>query len=764
MRYLLLGLVILATACTKQQEECRMEPLNTDKIAVAVTPSENREYSFTDKKSGYYYGRTQENDFGEWFAGWNVRQKRIFSDYKLFVDTVFLDRRNAQAKMYPYKLERVFAQATEELLMSDNEAVLYIRLTDIKGRYIGIQLNTGLLASMKQGTDGLTYVPREAPGKEVKVVPFRPERIEYTDSVLWTPAAAGGFLIAYGTAAGCDSLIRDFRSAGELKLAARKERMEGILQRNPVRSNLDTLDEALAWLLLTTDELVTDQQGKGIYAGLPWFNEYWGRDMFISMPGAVLVNGQFETAKEILADFSRFQNKDSVSQTWGRIPNRANTEGILYNTTDGTPRFVMQIEDYIKYSGDTAFIRQIYPAVALSIDAAIRNYTDEKGYLLHADADTWMDVKRNGIPGSPRGNRANDIQSLWYQQLMAGKYMAGYMHDRVKAGEWDSVAQRLKQNFEADYVDKGRAFIADHLNTDGSRDVQVRPNQLYVFELIGDEDVKMGVTRKVWEELVYPWGTGSLSQKDPDFHPQHENWEYYHKDDAYHNGTVWLWNNGHAMQRMIEMDQPDIAWKLFENMNRQALAEGAVGSLSENADAHPREGKNWAKRSGTFLQAWSNAEQLRVWYQYFLGIRPDMIKGEIVIEPKLPAAITGLQFKERIGKGVLEGCFKRSGDVTEYTYRLLNEAADIDFRLPLFGNVRVGLQAGDRLTVKDSGSRLAVVVANVQGKELYRYDYPLVPEKKRLKQLRDEFFKDTRFAVPEKQENLKALSKRYTGK
>ena len=79
MRYLLLGLVILVTACTKQQEECRMEPLNTDKIAVAVTPSENREYSFTDKKSGYYYGRTQENDFGEWFAGWNVRQKRIFS-------------------------------------------------------------------------------------------------------------------------------------------------------------------------------------------------------------------------------------------------------------------------------------------------------------------------------------------------------------------------------------------------------------------------------------------------------------------------------------------------------------------------------------------------------------------------------------------------------------------------------------------------------------------------------------------------------------
>lgn len=200
-------------------------------------------------------------------------------------------------------------------------------------------------------------------------MPFRPERIEYTDSVLWTPAAAGGFLIAYGTAAGCDSLIRDFRSAGELKLAARKERMEGILQRNPVRSNLDTLDEALAWLLLTTDELVTDQQGKGIYAGLPWFNEYWGRDMFISMPGAVLVNGQFETAKEILADFSVFRIKIRFRKRGAGFRTGANTEGILYNTTDGTPRFVMQIEDYIKYSGDTAFILADLPAVALSIDA-----------------------------------------------------------------------------------------------------------------------------------------------------------------------------------------------------------------------------------------------------------------------------------------------------------------------------------------------------------------------------------------------------------
>lgn len=764
MRYLLFVFCCWVAGCSPEKKDiCRVEPLTTDEIVIDVKPEENREYSFTDKKSGYYYGRTQENDFGEWFAGWNVRQKRLFSDYTLFVDTAFLDRRTASARMYPYQLERVFPQAVEAFFLVDDEALLYIRLTEVKGERIGIKLNDGLLYAPRFVNGGLIYVPREAPDKQIKVVPFRSKPAEYEDYILWTPASADGFLIAYGTTAQCDSLIRDFRENSDQRLATRKQRMEQILQTNPVRSNLDSLDRALAWLLQTTDELVTRQQGKGIYAGLPWFNEYWGRDMFISMPGAVLVNGQFETAREILADFSRFQDRDTNSKTLGRIPNRANMEGILYNTTDGTPRFVMQVEDYIRYSGDTAFIRQIYPSVALSIDAAIRNYTDDKGYLLHADADTWMDVKREGIPGSPRGNRANDIQALWYQQLLAGKYMAEYMHDREKAEKWGALAGRLKKNFEADYVSQGEAFIADHLNADGSRDLQVRPNQLYVFELIEDEDLKMGVTRRVWEELVYPWGTGSLSQMDSDFHPQHENWEYYHKDDAYHNGTVWLWNNGEAMQRMIEMNQPDIAWNLFENMNRQALVQGAVGSLSENADAHPREGADWANRSGTFLQAWSNAEQLRVWYQYFLGIRPDMIQGEIGIAPRLPSAIHDLQFKERIGKGVLEGCFRRTAKGEEYIYRLLGEKAVIDFHLPLFDGIKVSLDAGDIVYVIQNKDRLKIRVTNEEGKVVFREQYTVSPEKQQLKQKQDAFFQGTRFARPVRQDHLKAFSKRYQG-
>lgn len=375
--------------------------------------------------------------------------------------------------------------------------------------------------------------------------------------------------------------------------------------------------------------------------------------MFISMPGACLVTGQFDIAKQILKDFAKLQDTDPASETYGRIPNRANLEGILYNTTDGTPRFVIQALEVARYSGDTEFLSDIYPAIKISIDASIDNYTDAKGYLTHADADTWMDVKRNGIPGSPRGDRANDIQALWYDQLMAGTDIARIMNDEASASRWEALAQKLAENFENDYCSKEDNLIYDHLNADGSPDIQFRPNQLYCYDLIEDEAFKQKVTRRIWEELVYPWGVASLAQWDKQFHPQHENWHYYHKDDAYHNGTIWLWNNGMAMQRMIEYGQKEAAWELFKNMNRQALHEGAIGSLSENADAHPREGQNWVKRSGTFLQAWSNAEHLRVWYQHFLGIRPDLLSGKIVIQPALPSEITTLETSVKIGNGTL---------------------------------------------------------------------------------------------------------------
>lgn len=678
MKHLCIALLAASTLAACTPSERTIEALSVDELAVEVTADENREYSYTDKRAGFWYGRTHQDTPTDWYAGWNQAKRRLLADYSLACGDTPLKRSEARVMVAPDCLTRTWDKAEECLQLVDNLPVVLIALETAEDT-IAITLDETLLQTLTPDGNALLCTPKEAPEACIKLVPLVDTSVIITGNTLKAPAIANGFLLAYGKPIDCDALISQVRTNRDTLLAARKARMNTLIQQNnPLKTNLPELDRSLAWITLTMDQLITEQQGKGIYAGLPWFNEYWGRDMFIAMPGATLVTGQFDYTKEILKDFAKLQDTDPQSPTCGRIPNRANLEDILYNTTDGTPRYVIEAEELLNYSGDQSFLNDIYPSVVLSIDQSILNYIDEKGYLVHADADTWMDVKRNGIPGSPRGNRANDIQYLWYKQLLAGANLARLMNDQPHADTWTAIAQKLAQNFEADYCDKQNTLIYDHLNVDGTPDLQFRPNQLFCFDLIKDDTFKQKVTRRVWEELVYPWGVASLAQTDRQFHPQHENWHYYHKDDAYHNGTIWLWNNGIAMQRMIEYNQVETAWKLFCNMNRQALKEGAVGSLSENADAHPREGQTWVNRSGTFLQAWSNSEQLRVWYQHFLGIRPQLLDKRVIVEPKLPQAITHLETSVKIGQGTLTYKYKDG----KYDIRLHGVDAQLEIILP----------------------------------------------------------------------------------
>lgn len=484
--------------------------------------------------------------------------------------------------------------------------------------------------------------------------------------------------------------------------------------------------------------------------------------MFISMPGAVLCTGQFETARDILASFARYQDTVSTSPTYGRIPNRLNLEGVLYNTTDGTPRFVMQVHDYLKYTGDTAFVKEIYPSVKIATDASLRLYTDEKGYLTHADADTWMDAKRQSkYPCSPRGNRAVDVQALWYTQLMNAADLARYMNREEDARRWNDAAARLRSNFERDFVDTATQFVYDHLNTDGTGDTQIRPNAIYALDLISDSNLKMHETKEVWERLVYPWGVSSLDQDDEQFHPYHEQWHRYHKDDAYHNGTIWLWNNGMAMQRMIENGQADIAYTLFRNMNRQALAEGAVGSLSENADAWPRAGQTWVRRSGTFLQAWSNSEHIRVWNQYFLGVRPDMLNHSITLAPQLPSDLKEVDSRVNIGDGILHMIISKENANGTYRYEWNGAPVTLKLDIDSYQTLDVPVSTGSLITAKADGACMTVEVSDASGKKTANHIVEPDAAKVEKKKLQDAYFSDTHFAKPSYRENIKSMSRYF---
>ena len=687
-------------------------------LPIAVPRVANRVASFTNKAAAFYCAQTHEATHPEysWFEGLNVAKNRVFGGYDLFVGGQLLDNRLATVTVYPERLVRQHGAAREELWLFDERNLLEIDLTGAS-QPLGIQLKGENVGPVRQAGDVAFFSACE--GNFVLAVAAR-QPGPLTRQGPRVEAAGTGFFIACGKdEAEARALLHDGQQHSAALKLARQQRLRHLLETNTfLTTSDDTLTRGLRWLALTTDQLVSRQQGDGIYAGLPWFNEYWGRDEFISLPGAVLVTGQFTTARQILLSFAKYQDTDPSSKFYGRVPNIVNPRSIDYHTTDGTPRFVVALLDYVRYSGDTALGRELYPAVQASIAGALRHWTDARGYLLHEDNETWMDARdAHQVAYTPRGSRANDIQALWYQQLRAGAYFAAYVHDEASQARWTTLAEQVKTHFARDYRDVHHNYLADYLDHQGRADFTLRPNQLFALDMVDDPAFTRQALRHCWAELVYPWGVATLARHDPQFHPYHLT-PAYPKDAAYHRGTVWPWLSGIAMQRMLEAGQVETAWQLFANANRRALTRGVVGGLGENLDAYPPPGQASPRLTGAYLQAWSNAEQLRVWYQYFLGIRPDVPSQLLTLAPRLPAELQELNYNFTVGQSLVAGQYRAAPTPTyTYTFNDLTSTTEID--IAAFEPVRVAVRPGTVLRVAAAPQQLTIQLLDKKGKVLF---------------------------------------------
>lgn len=444
-------------------------------------------------------------------------------------------------------------------------------------------------------------------------------------------------------------------------------------------------NRALMWAKASGKVFVSNEFGKGIWAGLPWFKDCWGRDSFIALPGITLVNGDFDDAKTIIENFASMQLTDEQSLNYGRIPNRVTSlTNMIYNTTDGTPWMVREVWDYLRYSGDLAYAKSIYPVVQTYIDGIEKNYLDEHGLMTHRDPDTWMDAKLEGkLPWSARGNRANDIQALWYTSLKVAVELARLNDDLESALHYRTLADKVQLSFQSMFWDEHKELLADRLREDDSRDLQIRPNQLMTLTVpfdggLLDKTIGAKVVKKAVSELLFPWGITSLSQYDPDFHPYHANREEYHKDAAYHNGTIWGWNAGFTVSSLVTYGYADFAYELTKDLSRQILSIGHRGAMSENLDAFlGSEGK--LTTTGTYAQAWSVSEFTRNGYQDYMGFAPNLLVDKVTLSPCLPSMWHSVQAVLRFGgNNALNVSFDRAeGGVESYQLSYLHASGEM---------------------------------------------------------------------------------------
>jgi len=720
-------------------------------LPIVVTRGGSREYFLTNRQKAYFCGETGTArtrnyrgltvELHKFIEGWDLvvgdRPASVWSLRNAVVlpqsmtrtyvadgttETVFLaDDENlllvsydsnwrGQASFVPrIDIRSIWEEVRPEydVRWESEEGVLCVRRSDHPSRtqeqdwpvWLAIACDRPVTFDGESSYRETTYERDSARRSMASATPFVPGRLTFELEGEESFAATVTIAIAVGdTQAEAKTLalrgIRDELSFYDAKM----RRVCDLLDRVGVACADSDLAYALSWATASVDALIMNQMGVGIFAGLHWFPNYWGRDTFISLPGACLCRGEFEVAREVLRTCAGLQNTDESDTTYGRIPNLAMPGEVYYNTTDGTWWFVREALEYVRCSGDVEFAAEILPAVERAIVGALLHRVGDDLLLRHGDAETWMDAAGENGPWSPRGDRAVEVQVLWREALLAGARLAeiaaaaavssggeggevvnGVTDDRAE--RWRGLADRIAESFRSAFWNSEKDALYDRLLPDGTGDRRDRPNQAFALSLPDDvvpsadalpddsepparsELLTCGQRDAVLDRLmatcVLPHGVASLSPDDPGFHPVHLDLDRYHFDEAYHNGDVWVWLTGPVVTALVRGGRVAEAWKQTRVLRDIFFNEGAAGTLPELRNGRaPERGENVA---GTVSQAWSLAEFLRNFYQDYLGLRPDMTSGRLDLTPALPPGLSWVSCPVRLGSGTAS-VFFRTGD------------------------------------------------------------------------------------------------------
>ncbi|MCK4547250.1 MAG: hypothetical protein KAW17_07390 [Candidatus Eisenbacteria sp.] len=689
------------------------------RMGVELGPDEGREFIYTDKGRARWLGETHSHN-SSIYHGFSAGMYKYVEDWILVLGETRLAPADAgKVVVYPHKLVRYypFEDTREEVFLCDGIGTLVVVYTtgfrgqfrfaprfDIRhiwkpGRYpyrstwrresnlllvttpsvlketgdaprwVGVSASELLTFSERTAYYPTSYPQDERRGVMKNATP-------YQAGILRGRLKSGRIVFVLALGENEDKVGESVRQAlfrrqeCQLERAARISRLVG----PAVTGTGDArLERALSWAAVSLDALVTNQEGRGIWAGLPWFPNYWSRDTFISLP-ALLCLGQFEMCREILLAAAEHQCQDFRSPCYGRLANLVSPgEEVLYNTADGTWWFVLAAHAYVRYTGDTRFAHEILSYVIRAVDGEIKKRTDGAGLSVHGDAETWMDAALEEKAWSPRGNRAVEIQALWYAALISAAELAEWVGEKGLAGEWRGMAAGTREVFLREFWDPESGCLYDHLDENGEGDRSARPNQIFALtappEPLLSPEKERAVLDSVVDRLVYPHGVGSLAPEDPGFRPRHIDPERYPFDQAYHNGDVWVWLSGPVISALTRQGRAETAWKLVGSLVDLVLGEGAVGTLPElrSAVPPPQEQPNI---EGTATQAWSLAELIRPFYQDVLGIKPRMVDRRIEIEPAIPEALPSVRFTEKVGDIVLRGEYSSKESKKRFRFEL----------------------------------------------------------------------------------------------
>ncbi|PZG19119.1 amylo-alpha-1,6-glucosidase [Micromonospora craterilacus] len=294
-------------------------------------------------------------------------------------------------------------------------------------------------------------------------------------------------------------------------------------------------------------------------AGLPWSATIIGRDSILTSYQALpFVPDLAATTLRMLAVFQGSVLDDYRDEEPGKMINELRygemaafeerPQSPYYGGADVTPLFVVLLDEYERWTGDAALVRDLEEAARAAL-----HWIDEYGDL-RGDGYLWYH-RRNDKNGAQNHCWKDSPEAICYRDgrlpglLRATCELQGYAYDAKRRGArlarelWgdpayadrlEREAAELKQRFNRDFWISGGEYFALALGPDGDSVDALASNMGHLlWSGIVDESRAAAVAgHLLGPRLFSGWGVRTLATGQVRYNPL-----------GYHVGTVWPFDN-----------------------------------------------------------------------------------------------------------------------------------------------------------------------------------------------------------------------------
>jgi glycogen debranching enzyme len=407
-----------------------------------------------------------------------------------------------------------------------------------------------------------------------------------------------------------------------------------------------------------------ESEGAVPAAGLPWFQTLFGRDSLItSYQSLHIVPELAANTLDLLASLQGIRRDDFRDEEPGRIPHelrfgeltafKERPHSPYYGTADGTMLYLILLDEYERFTGDTDRVRRLEPNARAAL-AWIDEYGDR-------DGDGYVEYERRN---TETGLENQCWKDSWNSILFADGTLAklpratcelqGYVYDarrrcaRLAREIWDDdrlaekldrQAHELKRAFNHDFWLEDRGYYALALDGDKTPVDALTSNigHLLWSGIVDDDRASKVVARLFEPRLFSGWGVRTMAEGEGGYNPI-----------GYHQGTVWPHDNSliAAGLRRYGYDQEaaTVAFAILE------AAQYFLGRLPETFAGYARTLTEYPVEYPTACspQAWATAAPLLL-LRVLFGLEPG--NDEIAQNPVLPERISRLALRGLPGPG-----------------------------------------------------------------------------------------------------------------